>query len=367
MNIHELLEQVEMEAATQAEYVPEFQEAVTTAIKESLRHLAEESMKASHFDDPLVRFNRENPWPAPLITALKGALYWLLDDKISEALRRTANKIYVPKDQVTAVHSVRFVDTKYGGYANRQNISISDRNLIKLKEVIIEEALDRTYSSHSGGLRSEELQRQLLDMSKGYWRTSVDNLVVEIVDVFVHEITHTEQHRPQWRRGSGHGLGPTEYRSYLDDPRNPKFHDLHSEHEKKTLTPAEQQRYLELYYASPQEIAAFSNNLATKIAREWGVFEADSLQHLEDILRHDPRQGLNGLLNSPRDIESYIKSQTGDLFQKQPGETPRTARLRQQVWRRYVTRTYQSLRAIVDSQRERIRAKQQQQQNREEP
>lgn len=387
MNIRELLEQIEMEATTQAEYLPEFQEAIMKAISDSLEHLAKESLFAPHFAVPLTKFNRENSFPAPLITALRGALYWLLEHRIAEALKDTANNIFPIKDprHLQAVGTVDFVTTKSGGFARYQGVYISDRPLKGLRDQLVDQALDRTYDSYGGydiytpegeirpgvgfrETRAGELRRQLLEMA----RTPADlvpaSVIDELIDVFVHELTHTEQHRAQWdseQLRNRSRSGDLEYRSHLDDPGDRKFRDLAKGHARGTLTAAEQERYWELYLSSPQEIAAFSNNMATEIARSYGVFDAVTERDLDDALRHDPKQGLRGMLNDTSYITNTIQTLTGDRFKKQPGENQRTARLRQAVWQRYVNRTYLSLRAIVDRQRERILAKQRQQQSRQ--
>ena len=387
MNIRELLEQIELEATTQAEHTPEFREAVLRAIAESLEQVALESLTSAAFDSAVSEFNRQDPDTTQLITVLRARLYWFLEHRIAEALKDTANRIYPRSDprHLQAVGTVDFVTIKYGGFARYQGVYISDRPLKGLRDQLVHQALDRTYDSYSGydiyttpkgeirpgvsfrETRAGELQRQLLEMARTHTADLVPASVIdELIDVFVHELTHTEQHRAQWDPeqlgNTRRPAGDLEYRSHLDDPKNRKFQDLAQGHAQGTLTTAaEQERYWELYLSSPQEIAAFSNNMATEIARSYGVFDAVSERDLDDALRHDPKQGLRGMLNDTSNITNMIQALTGDRFKKQPGENQRTARLRQAVWQRYVNRTYRSLRAIVDRQRQRLRARDQQQ------
>jgi hypothetical protein len=409
MKITELLEQIEMEAATQAQYVPEFREAVMAGIKTALNALAkfigEPKSHPKEFTLDMAKFNHKDPWPGPFLEWIHTALDSVLSYYIADSLKDTVNDLLARKKsegsdiigqilaaggssltqdlrawlqaQLTPLRSVTFKKTKHGGYASDQDIVISDERIRELSAHIIDLALDRTYSSYGGheiwdsegevladadwaSTRSEELRSQLKDMSQydDYWLTP--ELVDRIVTTFVHELTHTEQHRPQQHRGR------TEYRSILDRSKKSEFHDLARGYEQGILTPAQQERYWELYFASLQEIPAFSNQLARNMANDWGIFDTDNLEWLDGLVRHDPAHGYVGILNDPKSLAQQIENRTGGRFRARPGETRKTARKRQRVWRLYVTRTYQSLVAIVDSQRERIMAKQQQQ-NREEP
>lgn len=120
----------------------------------------------------------------------------------------------------------------------------------------------------------------------------------EMTQVFVHELVHVVQHLKQSHRSE------TEYRSYLERDKN-KFQSAMS----KKLSDADH-----LYYASPQEVAAFAHDIVSNI--------------LKDM------QGKNVSRN---DIQNAVKDRIGSFFPNR--EDPKIKK----VYNRYLKLVYQEL------------------------
>jgi len=230
------------------------------------------------------------------------------------------------------------------GQASTFNIDINE-NLIKaVAKQAVENLVEATLSSYGEG-----------ELVGGFWYmiNSIKRGEKDYVDVIfersekrinliastiVHEVVHVMQHKRQKdAKRSG-----TEYRSYLDK-KNGEFVDLHnrrgSKSAKNKLSPEEEGRYFDLYYASPQEIASFSNEIAINIIRDFGIDGARSIAELSSAA---------GAVDAESVID-YVRTHLRDRF-KAPENKREYA-----VFKRYVKLTYSALQSWLDKQRERFK------------
>lgn len=137
----------------------------------------------------------------------------------------------------------------------------------------------------------------------------------QLCSLILHEITHVYQQYQQELRG----LSSREYRSYLSDPRKKdqsgqdEFLQLHRDPKNHGIT-----RYKLLYSASPQEIAAFSNQIAMDII---------SNNNLDEL----PIQDLPQARELMTDINAGI-SQYTHLDPRIPGQAKIYNKYRKQVY-----------------------------------
>jgi hypothetical protein len=139
---------------------------------------------------------------------------------------------------------------------------------------------------------------------KQYYDFTNIPVVYEMVSIILHELTHVIQDVRQAHRG-----GETEYRSYLT--KNPIFNGiLKKMYKGDKLTDEEYQ----IYFSSPQEIAAHAHNIA-----------ADVIKNIGD--------------NKPtaQDIQKAVKDLVGDFLSDR--NDPRIAK----VYNRYLKLVYQQV------------------------
>lgn len=243
------------------------------------------------------------------------------------------------------VKKFKFTDTGDAyGQAGISSIDVNE-NLIKaVAKQAIENLVEATLSSYGEGELTGGFWYMINSIRRGEkdyvgaMFERCDKKINLIASTIVHEVVHVLQHKRQKdvkRPG-------TEYRSYLDK-KNGEFVDLHnrrgSKAAKNKLSPEEEGRYFDLYYASPQEIASFSNEIAVKIIRD---FDIDGARSVEELNR----------AASTVDAESvieYVRNHLKDRF-KAPENKREYA-----VFKRYVKLTYAALQSWLDKQRERFK------------
>ena len=102
--------------------------------------------------------------------------------------------------------------------------------------------------------------------------------VDSMTSTLIHELVHMAQDQRQ-----PHANGNTEYRSYLDAHKD-EFSDLHNATKGKVaLSPPQQARFNQLYFASPQEITAFAHEAAVTVIRQYGLNRIKSKDDLSVI------------------------------------------------------------------------------------
>ncbi len=243
------------------------------------------------------------------------------------------------------VKKFKFMDTGDAyGQAGTSSIDINE-NLIKaVARKAVDNLVEATLSSYGEGelvggfwYMINSIKRGEKDYVHVIFERNEERINL-IASTIVHEVVHVLQHKRQKdvkRPG-------TEYRSYLDK-KNGEFVGLHnrrgSKAAKNKLSPEEEGRYFDLYYASPQEIASFSNEIAIKIIRDFGIDGARSIEDLNNAA-------------SAVDAESvidYVREHLKDRF-KAPENKREYA-----VFKRYVKLTYAALQSWLDKQRERFK------------
>jgi hypothetical protein len=243
------------------------------------------------------------------------------------------------------VKKFKFMDTGDAyGQAGASSIDINE-NLIKaVAKQAVENLVEATLSSYGEGelvggfwYMINSIRRGEKDYVGAMFERSEKRINL-IASTIVHEVVHVLQHK---RQKDANRTG-TEYRSYLDK-KNGEFVGLHnrrgSKAAKNKLSPEEEGRYFDLYYASPQEIASFSNEIAVKIIRDFGIDGARSVEELNRAA-------------SAVDAESvidYVREHLKDRF-KAPENKREYA-----VFKRYVKLTYAALQSWLDKQRERFK------------
>lgn len=115
---------------------------------------------------------------------------------------------------------------------------------------------------------------------QNYILNKIDSYINSLSRTFIHELVHVLQHYKQ-----SHRDGNLEFRSYLDKG---KIKRKSGQAEYRTLalnradhTPEQKRRWSKLYYASPQEIAAFSHNIAQDIIKDYELKKREKFELID--------------------------------------------------------------------------------------
>jgi uncharacterized membrane-anchored protein YjiN (DUF445 family) len=186
-----------------------------------------------------------------------------------------------------------------GGQTNGLTIEIADDIL----DPIVKNVLNRIYDYILDNVESQEQGNHLyqytyevvtrlsktikssVDTAREYnflFDSLNDDDINAIVDVVTHELVHVQQHSKQ------KSIFRYEYRSYLDRNKN-EFKNLAAKRYMATvdpnnpdLTDEELARYYQLYISSPQEIKAFSSEMANRVFRNIAS-HLDTAEDLENL------------------------------------------------------------------------------------
>lgn len=248
------------------------------------------------------------------------------DDKIEKSitkqLKLTLEKI-LGKD---AISKFRFGAMKnMGGYAQGSNMVINRAYLPAIVRTIMNRFSIYLYDNYEAGDRTKGMSFLFRMLKSGdreilnVMLKDMNNAIDKIVSIIVHEAVHIVQHHQQAHRP----LGKTEYRSYLDKTKG-EFYNA----QQKAVKSKNKDRYYDLYYSSPQEIAAFSHQMALDIIKAYGL---DKVERSQDI----PRLGAE-------DIISYTNNRISNRFAepRNPQEV--------QVRRRYLKLVYQEVHRYIE-------------------
>lgn len=243
------------------------------------------------------------------------------------------------------VKKFKFMDTGDAhGQAGASSIDVNENLIKSVAKQAIENLVEATLSSYGEGELVGGFWYMINSIRRGekdYVDTMLekcDKKINLIASTIVHEVVHVLQHK---RQKDAKHTG-TEYRSYLDK-KNGEFVDLHnrrwSKSAKNKLSPEEEGRYLDLYYASPQEIASFSNEIAINIIRD---FDIDGARNVEELNR------AAGDVDAESVID-YVRTHLRNRFR-----SPENKR-EYAVFKRYVKLTYAALQSWLTKQRERFK------------
>jgi hypothetical protein len=358
MNIQELLEQVEMEAATQARHAglvrKQLIEALQSLLKKAgidLENKANDPDKNPKLDLALdqLRDGKGGLITNVLWKYLQPHLEYVFSQRLEEI---SPNTFDIPKWQINVLFDTLAVN--YNGEADGNTITINNQLTGRLVANTAKFAVQQALKNQDDPV--EKLWSQLREMSETTdWLESdisqpivadkepVGNTLYRIISMFIHEITHVHQDYQQRLRKDK----DTEYRSYLDQNKNEFLDLINAEAGGKQLSPAEKRRLVKLYYASPQEIAAFSNQIALRAAEHLGIWKMTSVDEIQE-LRIDP-----GL------IPGLVSMQIIANVQGSKNTSPKIPdKILLFVTRRYLKRAYQSLDAIRDTVLDAIRHQQ---------
>jgi hypothetical protein len=151
----------------------------------------------------------------------------------------------------------------------------------------------------------------------GYWGRS-------LINTFIHELVHIQQHQQQYLQGQSR----TQYRSYLQ--KNPdEFRN------RKSSSKVSQTREFDLYYSSPQEIAAHAHNIVLKIIHRYQLDSSDP-QDIKQFLA--------------KDVAGIVRDQIRDRI---GGRFANPARTREyEVFKRYARVVYSELQRYLEKRRD---------------
>ena len=327
MRINDILNETVNEAISVTQYEDIVEQAVRSGISQSMIELAGQKGQFSQEENELATSARSSP----LHNKFNQIFSTFLESKISTQLKvKISREIGMPIPT-----AVSFETTPAGtkGFADGTEILLTNRYSKKLSNLIIENLFNSVISSYS----EDELLDSLYFTCKMYAsgdkqivyvvNKGTETLIDNIVNTVLHELVHVIQHHRQASRPD------TEYRSYLDKKKG-EFSALH---DKDNLSDTEKTRYYDLYLASPQEMAAFSHEMAMYIIRG---YDLKRTQNVEDIPKF-----------SEEDIVDAVKSFIHDRFRD-----PKNAK-EYAVFKRYVKLVYQELDRYIDLLRKRLEQK----------
>lgn len=190
-------------------------------------------------------------------------------------------------------------------------------------EPIINFAIDSRESSEQSFLepikhliKQLPTDRRLQELVTTDWNGS--EILEKLIRTFIHEVTHVAQHLPQQKKG----MDTTDYTSYLA-----KKKEFYKSFEQDPVTKQyrDPQLMSRLHAASPQEIGAFTHNLAMEISEFLG-WEDD----LENVKYYNSEEHHNNLIHT---IRNFLTDR--GITMKTPAEVA--------VFRRYLKMVYVEL------------------------
>jgi hypothetical protein len=249
-----------------------------------------------------------------------------IEKAITKQLKLTLDNI-LGKD---AISKFRFGTMKnMGGYVQNSTMVINRAYLVSIVRTVMNRFSIYLYDNYEAGDRTKGMSflfRMLKSNDReivGILTHDLNQAIDKIVSIVVHEAVHLVQHKQQAHRP----LGKTEYRSYLDKTKG-EFYG----HAMKAKQSKNKERYYDLYYASPQEIAAFAHQMALDVIKANELHKVERLQDIPHI--------------EGEDIIGYINNRLNNRFAepRNPQET--------QVRRRYIKLVYQEVHRYIEHLRE---------------
>jgi hypothetical protein len=226
---------------------------------------------------------------------LKTKIKPALEDRISSYVNSNINP--VPKKFTV---SVSFDDTgNTGAFVDDLDMILDETALDTISRKTVDYLEDTAISEQaSDGQLFQEFFDLIQDTTADELGYQLDGELKRLTYTIVHEMVHVIQHLQQFRAGRF----DLEYRSYLD-PRKQQF-------------PGDQYisspEYKKLYFASPQEIAAFSNEIALRIIDDYsddGDFSLDPKKLSKVIPRY-----LQLIKNPKTDLERKVYKRYAKLI-----------------------------------------------------
>ena len=332
-----VIENVELdEEISLTQYEPVITKAIYASIKDALIRFAQDYSVAKFHSDPKEREEFNQGYMTKFGNVLTQELNTYITAMLIQQLEDVGIKIEPHLKQVD------FPSAKgFNGAAGYNKIELNAKLVVELSKVVYEFLYDLTLSGDFGG--EGHLLSAFWDSVRYIiknWNSeskrirNIEDPIYKIVDVFIHELVHIKQHANQAKRkGNTDDYGRTEFRSYLDKDKN-EYQKLASKHwtgrdyDSDLISPEEQQRYRQLYYASPAEISAHAHNIVAKIIKDFDFANTD------DFTRADYIENAQIAL---RDITMYLDEY---LHSRYKGSTDKRTQL---VYKRYHKLVYQEL------------------------
>lgn len=260
---------------------------------------------------------------------LPKALKECIGEEFSKIASPMVDKIINPTGSSRSRLPVDFEDigTNKGDAYNHIRLSNKyiDRLATDMGEMAYSMVIDNLQDEsevHDDFVRTISSDRSIKDMLE--YSHSYSTIVDELTSTMTHELTHILQHYPQFKKGRG-----LEYRSYLDKKKG-EFNSIHNATEAGGSYSPE---WHKLYVASPQEMAARSQQTALEIIRANGL---SNIQRMSQMVNDN-------------EILSQIPSYLDDAYPN--ATTPKD----QWIRNRYAKQIYQEVKRYLDQLREKLK------------
>jgi hypothetical protein len=263
---------------------------------------------------------------------------WNMADHIAMEIRKTLT-IELGRNVVRGLTFVDLGDTTHGEALLNLKILINSKIVNNIAKASVTKVMNMVLDNYGEGERTGGLWFIIKSIGNGdrhyvsYLLEDNEKRINSITSTLIHEVVHVLQYTPQ--NTAGRHEDDYEYRSYLG-----KKDELSKLNAKRKRTRKEKSRYDKLYYASPQEIAAFSHEIAVKMANDLGLRGS---RNIEELNRAASAINAQSIIDHVKEITgSYIMPQERKEFP---------------VFKRYGKLVYQELMRYIDKQRERLQAK----------
>jgi hypothetical protein len=315
MRINEVI----VEAINLTRYEDVVEHAVLTGIAAALGNL-------SYYKG---RFSKEEEWTnkgseSELLGQLEPILQLSLPDNIADQLTLFVSREII-RDNSLSIYFSKLPEGTHAYVTGRREMTLSFSYIEELSQYILFDIWETAINDHSDNIvegmfsiikmaasRDKITTQQVFFDGTG----NTGSVVNHLVSVFLHEMVHVIQDQAQL------GRPDIEYRSYLDKTKD-EFRNLSDR--------TRNSRFYDLYYASPQEMSAFSQQMALDAIRK---FKLRNIKSEEDIPRI-----------TSEDILNFIKEVIGNRF----GD-PRNQK-EYAVFKRYAKIVYQEVQKYLDEKR----------------
>lgn len=232
---------------------------------------------------------------------------------------------------VPALETIRFSEMKksWGGYAQGFKIRVNEIDFDKLAEAIFYKLNEMVLNSYGEGEFLSGLWRTCIDpdIARFILTDKVTKVIGKISNTIIHELVHIQQNEKQIHRG-----GNYEFRSYLDKDKN-EYLNLAMKKEKETSPADDDERYNELYMASPAEIAAHAHNITIKAVKDYD---------LNNPMDYNKNSYIENAKIALSNITGYLDDYLHNRYKG--SQDKRT----QMVYKRYHKMVYQELRSRIE-------------------
>jgi hypothetical protein len=243
-------------------YIDDIKDYLSTGVADVLPVIAQHLLQTKHWKT-LVKSANESGDLTDIKEFFSLSINQLLEDIVLTGLVEKLNNA-VP---YLNLKDITFEEMKgKGGFAIDSSIVIHDKYSKYISNKIFNNISSKIENSNKVGSDFEKL------MDKSSKETDQNKEIIApaitaITSILIHELVHIQQDSTQTKKRKS---GEVEYRSYLDNPKLKKdkegeFLKLHKKRHDDKLSKKEHDRWRKLYTASPQEIEAFSHQIAYDI------------------------------------------------------------------------------------------------------